>query len=344
MNGKIKNLIRTATYKSVSNEQVVGYLRQRRLHDKTIVLMYHEIARDEDDIEAWTVVKQSDFITQMSYITEHFEVLSLEDAFSKMSGKEPYGSAKPKAVITFDDGYAGNGSLLPEIIEAMKIPVTIFVATMAVQNRILYWYDRLISSMQSATPIDLDLSHLCLGQYALNRVRGAANWAEMERLLSALKNFDPEARQSAVDDIIKILDEYRGSASYCFSYLTIEELKELAKSPFVTIGAHSHCHGILPQLGKAELDETIRTSKQLLETWLQRPVKYFAYPSGKYNQDVLSAVREAGFECALTTVAGPWGPRQFPLTVPRIGIGRYDSIDCFKVKVSGGLRFSEGPF
>jgi len=340
----MKSILRKGVYKFLSNEHVLGYLRGKRLRGKIIVLMYHELARDEDDVEAWTVVKRSDFISQMSYLLKHYDILSLEDALTYVNEKTSGPDTRPKAVITFDDGYAGNGDLLKPIIEKMKIPVTVFVATMAVQDRILYWYDRLISSMQTGKSVDLDLSKLSLGNYTLNRTRGAANWAEMERLLSAIKAMDLEAGRDAVEEIIEMLDKHQSGRSYKFSYLTIEGLKELAKSPLVTIGAHSHCHTLLTQLDKPELDKTIRDSKLLLERWLERPVKYFAYPSGRYNNSVIESVRDAGFECGLTTVSGVWAEHQPPFSIPRIGVGRYDSIECFKVKIAGGLRFSEGPF
>jgi peptidoglycan/xylan/chitin deacetylase (PgdA/CDA1 family) len=119
--------------------------------------------------------------------------------------------------------------------------------------------------------------------------------------------------------------------------LTIDEVRELAKCPYITIGAHSHCHNILTQLSVEETAESIRTSKALLESWIERPVTFFAYPNGNYSDAIVSSLKENGFQCSLTTAPRPWIRGESNFTIPRMGIGRYDSLDFFKIKASGGL-------
>jgi peptidoglycan/xylan/chitin deacetylase (PgdA/CDA1 family) len=334
----MKTLARNVAYRILSSEPIAQYARKTRLSGGAVVLMYHEIAEDGDDIEAWTVVKKSEFIRQLDYICAHFNVVSLKEALDAMNHHDGASPHKPLAVITFDDGYAGNRRVLLPIIRSRNIPVTIFVATRTIQEQNLYWYDRLINRFQGNAVIDLDLTHLSLGRYRINHSKGAGNWSVIEALLSDLKRLGPEERAVAVEKILAELPARQADHRHEVGPLSIEELRELAASPLVTIGAHSHCHNILTQLPEQAVRDSLATSKRLLESWTGRPVHYFAYPNGNYNAMVVSIVKEAGFECALTTVARPWVKAESPFTVPRFGIGRYDSSDYFKVRVSGMLR------
>lgn len=340
MSNSIKNVIKNITYKTISLKPILFHWRKLKLYNKIVVLMYHEIADDFDDIDAWTVVKKSDFIRQMEYLSNHFNIISLKDAIALMKNKNLDNRDKPSVVITFDDGYKGNYQVLLPIIKSMNIPVTIFVATRHVQDQNLYWYDRLINALQlssTPSPINLSLNYSSLGNYCINKYRGSENWRETERLLRDLKTLKPDVRENVVEDILKGLNHKPKKDFYNITPLSIKEVMELADCPLVTIGAHSHCHKILTQLTDTKIVETISSSKRLLEDWTGRVVNYFSYPNGNYNNDVINIIKKTGFGCSLTTVARPWVKEDSLFTIPRIGIGRYDSFDYFKVKVSGIL-------
>jgi len=333
----IKRMLRDAAYGSIANEAVLRALRRKRLGGRAVVLMYHELAPDSEDIESWTVVRESDFVRQMEYLSSEFDVVSLGDALEAMSGPERDGG-RPMAVVTFDDGYSGNKRTLLPVIKSMNIPVTVFVATKAVRDRIVYWYDRLISALQGDGPIELELSALGLGSYSINSGRGAENWRRINELLAALKAFEPARREAATDDILKRIGAREKKGFYRIEHLTSEEVREISESPLVTIGAHSHCHNILTQLPGADLRESVKTSRRLLQEWTGLDVPYFAYPNGDYDDKVIGALKAEGFGCGLTTESRAWDRADSLYAIPRVGIGRYDSMDIFKVQVSGGIR------
>jgi peptidoglycan/xylan/chitin deacetylase (PgdA/CDA1 family) len=55
----------------------------------------------------------------------------------------------------------------------------------------------------------------------------------------------------------------------------------------------------------AEQRRQIGQSKQTIEEWIRRPVRFFSYPNGRprvdYSLDTVALVRDAGFEAAFTT-------------------------------------------
>jgi peptidoglycan/xylan/chitin deacetylase (PgdA/CDA1 family) len=331
----LRQRAKTTMYRLAVWEPLFGFVRKRQLGGKTVVLMYHELAEDGDDVEAWTVVKRTDFMRQMDYLRAKFDVVSLPEAIARMA--RPNQVARPMAVLTFDDGDRGNREVLLPIIEALNLPVTIFVATRQVEDQRPYWFDRMVNALQVDAPVTIALPGSLPSVYAVNKTRGTQNWAQIELLLSALKRLEPTRREQLVDVIIENIGRQL-PRPYTIAPLTISDVQDLAKCPLVTIGAHSHCHNILTQLDRQAVQESVAKSKQLLESWTGRKVSYFAYPNGNYNATVISAVAAAGFDAALTTTPQPWDRADPLFALPRIGIGRYDSLDVFKASLVGGIR------
>lgn len=330
----LRHLAKTAMYRLAAWEPLYGPVRQRRLSGKAVVLMYHELAEDGDDVEAWTVVKRTDFMKQMDYLRSKFDVLSLSQAIARMA--RPDTSSRPMAVVTFDDGDRGARDVLLPVIEALDLPATIFVATGQVQDRKPYWFDRLVNALQVDALVTVTLPAASSSVYMINETRGAQNWARIQQLLSSLKKLEPAEREQAVDDAIKSIGSHE-PRSRGIAPLSKSDIRELADCPLVTIGAHSHCHNILTQIDRQAAFESAARSKELLESWTGRRVSYFAYPNGDFNDAVVSAVMEAGFEAAVTNAPRPWERGEKPFTLPRIGVGRYDSLDVFKLGLVGGI-------
>lgn len=330
----LRHLARSAIYKLAAWEPLFRAVRRRRLDGKVVILMYHELAEDSDDVEAWTVVKRTDFLRQMDYLRANFDVMSLPRAIARMA--QPNCADRPIAVVTFDDGDRGNRDVLVPIIETYELPVTIFVATGQVQDQRSYWFDRVINALQVHTPVTVALPPTLPATYVINETRGEPNWAKIRELLSALKNLEPTARERVVDLITdKIAWQDRRSRG--IAPLMISDIKELSDYSLVTIGAHSHCHNILTQVDRQAAFESAVRSKDLLELWTGQKVRYFAYPHGDFNDAVISAVMAAGFEAALTTAARPWGTDDKLFALPRIGVGRYDLPEVFKLGLVGGI-------
>lgn len=85
------------------------------------------------------------------------------------------------------------------------------------------------------------------------------------------------------------------------SHVTWEQLRQMAADPLIAIAAHSVTHPAdLRELPDDKLQTEVVESKQLLETKLGIPIRYFTYPEGKYDQRVAKSVQSAGYLAALT--------------------------------------------
>ncbi|MGH2413921.1 MAG: polysaccharide deacetylase family protein, partial [Microcystaceae cyanobacterium] len=84
------------------------------------------------------------------------------------------------------------------------------------------------------------------------------------------------------------------------SGVTWEQLQEMAIDPLITIACHSMTHpddlSILPD---DQLTQEIIDSKRLLEEKLGITIRYFTYPSGKFDDRVREVVTTASYDAAL---------------------------------------------
>ena len=83
-------------------------------------------------------------------------------------------------------------------------------------------------------------------------------------------------------------------------YMSEEQVQELSAQGN-EIGSHSYSHISLEKLSSYYLDREIKTSKDDLEKLTGAKIVSFCYPSGKYDGKTLAAVRDAGYEFAVTT-------------------------------------------
>ncbi|KWW29779.1 MAG: Bll protein [bacterium P3] len=92
------------------------------------------------------------------------------------------------------------------------------------------------------------------------------------------------------------------------------ELEALAMEPLCTLGGHTASH---PHLCHMETDRArveIAGCRQILEEYVQTPIRYFSYPYGERNDSVKMLAKEAGYSAAFEA----WGGQV------RIGADRYD--------------------
>ncbi|MEO3782767.1 polysaccharide deacetylase family protein [Actinocorallia sp. B10E7] len=106
----------------------------------------------------------------------------------------------------------------------------------------------------------------------------------------------------------------------------------------VEIGAHSHSHPQLDQLGDGPLRDELTRSRLLLEDRLQRPVTTMAYPYGYSSARVRRAVARAGYDTAYV-VANEVSSHRSGYAVPRLTIQRSTSLASFERIAEGTHRF-----
>jgi peptidoglycan/xylan/chitin deacetylase (PgdA/CDA1 family) len=103
---------------------------------------------------------------------------------------------------------------------------------------------------------------------------------------------------------------------------------ELLHANGMEIGSHTYTH---PSLAGKSFDYIVWQvlgSKEAIEARTQEPVRFFSYPSGQYDQQVVDVLRSAGYWGAVTVEAGSLQSSERPFELKRIRVrGAYDLED-----------------
>jgi Predicted xylanase/chitin deacetylase len=309
------------TLKDLLYKAATGINRLRGSRGSINVLMYHEVLPAARSIEAWTVVREDEFAGQVKLLKENFTLIAMDDALSLRASGAPL--HEDFMVVTFDDGYAGNYEVVFPIVQAYQVPVTVYVATRACQGGENYWFNDVIESLQAPKEFRIDLSAFTGKRYHVSRhAKGEQKWDHIQGLLQDLKKLPRADLEAAVRSLLTQADMVPEGV---LRHLTPAQIKEMSRSPLVTIGAHTHCHSLLPSLSRDQIGATVSQCRELLEDWTSTTVDHFAYPNGDYDNEAIEVIQGLGFRSCVTTKAKPW-TNEPVFEIPRTGVGRYDSV------------------
>jgi peptidoglycan/xylan/chitin deacetylase (PgdA/CDA1 family) len=305
-------------------------LRWRALRGNPVTLLtYHTIGADDDDFDAWTVLRRSDFLAQIERLRRDYDIVSLDAALSDAE------STRPRVVLTFDDGHSGWHEHLLPIVEREALPVMLYVATGHVQSGVPYWFDAVVNALQTTEPLVLDAQAAGLGRITLNAGRGEPNWLRISALLEAMKALEPQPREALTERIVAATAACRRPRFRALEPLTVADVKVLAQSRWVTIGSHSHGHQLLDRVSLGAARDSIAQSLALLAEWTGRSITHFAYPNGNYNAPLAAALPALGLASAVTTRKGLWRRDGSLYELPRVGVGRFDDVARWRLNLLG---------
>lgn len=130
-------------------------------------------------------------------------------------------------------------------------------------------------------------------------------------------NVFPILKKEKAKAIEYIVPDFLNRPNYMFTF----QVKEIAKSPLVEIGAHTMNHVWLKGISKKTAEYEISQSRKVLEDMLNLPINSFAYPYGALDQQAISLVGEAGYTNAVSTIPGIMQTSQNKLFLYRLRPG-----------------------
>jgi peptidoglycan/xylan/chitin deacetylase (PgdA/CDA1 family) len=98
------------------------------------------------------------------------------------------------------------------------------------------------------------------------------------------------------------------------------------------IDAHTMTHPDLTTVDPSELRYQVAGSRAAIRRMFHQPVDFFCYPSGRYDDAVVAAVRAAGFLGATTTNEGLARPSSL-YTLDRVRVDGRDGVSGFAAKL-----------
>ena len=281
--------------------------------EKVRILLYHrvlDLQREKDFCSLpGIIVSVKMFDEQMKYLSENYNVISLENLVDSLKNNLPF--PKKGVVITFDDGWKDNFSFAFPTLKKYNLPATIFLTSGYIGTNKTFWPEQVISILKSEKNLKEKLKNLSdeiypsvIQDYLDDLVECKKPYLDvLTDLIEHLKYLTEVKREVIIDDLKKRMKPSSELFSDNPSLLNWEEIGILEKN-YISFGSHSINHPILTQLDKTEAKKEIFDSKKEIEKKLGGPVLAFAYPNGDLNDWVKDLVKQAGYLGAVALGAG----------------------------------------
>lgn len=264
--------------------------------DRLRVLAYHRVTESNgcsSPCPGLLSATPVDFAHQMEFVASNYRVLSVEDVLDSVrSGR----SLPSRAVLlTFDDAYCDFAENAWPILRRQGLPVTLFVPTgFPGHPERSFWWDRLYQSLEATSvdrfPASLGSDSLRTPKDRLRSFLGLREW---------IKGLPHRDAMERVDRICQELGEGRPAPRV----LGWSALRSLSREG-VSLGAHTRTHPAVDRITVDEVYAEVSGSMDDLKREIGSALPIFAYPAGRYDDEAVRVVGEAGVELAFTTRGG----------------------------------------
>lgn len=285
------------TWMTTPMMQAVGLLAPQWTRARLSILIYHRIPLHKDPLLSMGSPDAAAFDWHMALVRRYFNVLPLSQAISRLRED----TLPPRALcVTFDDGYADSIHVILPILQRYGITAIFFITTGYLDGGRM-WNDSLLEVIRHSPGEQLDLSDYGLGRYPITTLEQKQRC--FYELLYQIKQLESAKRGQLVRKIAAPVAN-KMDVNLMLSSKQVIELYAAG----MEIGSHTVTHPILlkqsPETAWSELIE----SRRILESLIDAPVPFFAYPHGKpgmdYAPEQAALVQKAGYEAAFSTA---WG-------------------------------------
>ncbi len=239
---------------------------------RVAVLAYHDIVPDGSGGigDSSLHLPRDLFARQLDYLGSTHDVVALDTLRSS-----DVNTGRPRAIITFDDGYVGALTLGVEELARRGFPATFFVSP-GMPGSASFWWDQLAASFGGILPADLREHCLSTLGGDGDAIRG---WAQSQGVKLA-----PLPHEATATDA--------------------DTLKRALHVPGMSLGSHTWSHPVLPHMPHGRLREELERPIASLEAVWPAQGYWLAYPYGLWSPRVAEASRLAGYVGALALGGG----------------------------------------
>lgn len=274
------------------------------------VLLYHRVNAYKSDYWGLSITPEM-FASHLDTLQQNFSVVRFGDNWETIK--------KFSIAVTFDDGYADNYKYALPILEKYKVPATIFVSTGNIGTSEEFWWDKLATMLLDNVTLPPVLTFD--GEFY--------ETASLTQRLQLLRKFHPNLKRLALEDRESFFQRMIEEMDIVYKpneenrSVTVEELQEMGKSPYIDIGVHTVTHTALSVETEKRQREEIHESKVYLERTLERSIDTFSYPfgaEGDFTNATEVILERYGFRKAATTTLGATGSIANPMRIPRFRV------------------------
>jgi peptidoglycan/xylan/chitin deacetylase (PgdA/CDA1 family) len=303
-----------------------------------VIFMLHHVSPEPTaDFEPNRILKVTpDFLERviMQVRQAGFDIVSLDDIPDRLASRD---KSPPFACFTLDDGYKDNRDHAYPVFKRHNVPFAIYVPTDYPDGSGDLWW-LILETVVARAPsvrVQMDGEVRCFATSTT-----AEKSAAFDTIYWWLRRLPEDRARHVVLELAQSIGY--DPASLCRELvMTWDELRELARDPLVTIGAHTRRHFALAKLSASEAAAEMAGSIERVTAELGRPCRHFSYPYGcadSAGHREFDLAEQLGLTTAVTTRKGVILRRhaRTPTALPRFSLnGDYQDARYVKVMLSG---------
>jgi peptidoglycan/xylan/chitin deacetylase (PgdA/CDA1 family) len=256
------------------------------------ILIYHGICMNDPHRFNTLFITRKTFERHLQLYKKHFSIVSLNDFFEDRLDPERF-----SVCLTFDDGFANNYKYVLPLLEKYEVPATFFVTSISDTGYNFLWNDAL-SIAGRLGPEKLIFKNKTFIKTSNRQYQSVLN----KRCLNQWLRDETFETKAALIDLLNATTSFRNKVHEDYwLQMPKEQIQNLSKSKWVTIGSHSYYHNDLTKESLKELKQDLEKSKNFLETITNKEIKALSFPYGSYNKSVIEQAKLAGYSQLLAT-------------------------------------------
>lgn len=286
--------------------------RARRL----LITCYHGISiADEHMYRPWLFMTEEQFVSRLDLARDRgYTIVGLQEGLDRLfSGRLD----RPYLVLTFDDGGHNFYRRAFPVLNAAKIPATVYLTTYYCEHQLPVFNVALEYVLFKGAGRRFDGREFTgdAGVFDLGTALGRAG-ARRELLAAATTMAAQEKDELATRVAARIGIDYGAiKEQRIFHIMSPREVIDIARRG-IDVQLHTHRHRS-PDSHAAMADE-IRRNREIIETLTKRPAVHLCYPSGVWHPQQLPLLEALGVASATTCESGLATPSDVPLLLPRV--------------------------
>ena len=326
------SLLKTA-FPIVARCSGVGSALALRYRGAGTIFMLHSVVARGDDYPDHSLRCPADVLASaLQFLRDAgVEFVSLDEMLERLT----FPSGRPFAAFTFDDGFADSLTHALPVMERFGAPMTVYVATGMIDHSLDAWWLGLaewICRSDRVALTEMGLAFDCPDPAGKKRA-----FVEIEAAIHQNYDLLPQVRAAIAAQGIDC------TALLAREALSVEQLRELARHPLVTIGGHTDTHINLARTSDTQVQHEMTSNRRFLEAIIGKPVLHFAYPFGNARacgDREAAHAQAAGFLTAVTTRSGAIFSEHLdhPHALPREVLSADDTAASLRCKLDGVYR------
>jgi len=229
-----------------------------------------------------------------------YSVVSLDEARARLAEGD---LDHPFVCFTFDGGYRDVLQHAYPVFQRHDLPFTVYIVSDFADGRGVLWWRALEKLLREIDAVELRLAG------DLRRFSCARPAAKSRTYAAICRWLRQVSEQEAREVVADLCQEHAVDTSGLCRELALswDEVRELARDPLVTIGAHPRSYIPLGQLSYAEARAEIEGGCTRIEREVGCSCRHFSFPDGDESSAGprdFELVREAGLATAVTARNG----------------------------------------